>query len=487
MSKHIPSNWLPWIAAAVPLALSACNQHEMFMVTGSEQVAFTGKVDVLFVIDNSASVTEEASALMRHFDTFIDTLAGDDAYGQNTETLTDAVNDYITFTSNRSSAIDYRLAIVTSNMTQTNWDSSSAQPGEAGLFVGNNPVISRGDADEKHRFLQAVGCWSTCWGDLPSDQSYPGHGGDCPFPESEDGGATSQYVECLCTDIDYPEESVNWQSNDLCNPSGIEQPIEAAFIAICRASENPPEECWHDNAVLAKDPETPTKEADWFLSNPDWLRDDAKLVVIAITDEGDASNLSITPSGLFEGSQDEDPDPYLKAFESLDKDITFAFVGPDFRCDDDGSCEAFCNAGAANKPSVMRLMNLAAATGGFYSPITDGDSPGEVECDVADFSVHLEELGRLMMSLQTAFRLRAVPEEDSIRVYVDGTEISHASSTETGSDTTATTYGDAFDTGWSYDPGQNAILFWGKAIPDFNQDVEIFYRPLDGNPRELPI
>ena len=26
------------------------------------------------------------------------------------------------------------------------------------------------------------------------------------------------------------------------------------------------------------------------------------------------------------------------------------------------------------------------------------------------------------------------------------------------------TFGDAYDNGWSYDPGQNAVLFWGDAI-----------------------
>ena len=101
MSKLLPSRLVPWLAAMVPIGLSACNQYEMFLVTGDEQVAFSGKVDVLFVVDNSSSVTEEASALLKNFDTFIDDLAGDSAYGQQTENLTDAVNDYITFTSNR--------------------------------------------------------------------------------------------------------------------------------------------------------------------------------------------------------------------------------------------------------------------------------------------------------------------------------------------------------------------------------------------------
>ena len=35
-------------------------------------------------------------------------------------------------------------------------------------------------------------------------------------------------------------------------------------------------------------------------------------------------------------------------------------------------------------------------------------------------------------------------------------------------------------------PAQNAVVFWGEAIPDFNQNVRIFYRPLEGKPRDLP-
>ena len=141
--------------------------------TGDEQVAFSGKVDVLFVIDNSSSVTEEASALLKNFDTFIDDLAGDSAYGQQTENLTDAVNDYITFTSNRAEAIDYNLAVITPDLLNTSLNTSVDDPGEAGLFVGENPVVSRADEDEQHRFLQH-GCWSACWQSVETQATYTG-------------------------------------------------------------------------------------------------------------------------------------------------------------------------------------------------------------------------------------------------------------------------------------------------------------------------
>ena len=106
-------------------------------------------------------MTEEASALLKNFDTFIDNLAGDSAYGQQTESLTDAVNDYITFTSSRAEAIDYNLAVVTPTpsipagipvwMTLVRPDSSSVR-------TRREPR----EDDEQHRFLQHVGCWSAC-------------------------------------------------------------------------------------------------------------------------------------------------------------------------------------------------------------------------------------------------------------------------------------------------------------------------------------
>ena len=43
-----------------------------------------------------------------------------------------------------------------------------------------------------------------------------------------------------------------------------------------------------------------------------------------------------------------------------------------------------------------------------------------------------------------------------------------------------------YDKGWTYEASQNAVVFWGTAVPDYNADVQIYYRPLDGQPRVLP-
>jgi hypothetical protein len=61
-------------------------------------------------------------------------------------------------------------------------------------------------------------------------------------------------------------------------------------------------------------------------------------------------------------------------------------------------------------------------------------------------------------------------------VYVDDEPIDRA---QLDQDT------ETYNNGWAYEPGQNSVVFFGSAIPDFNQDVRIYYRPLDGKPRDL--
>jgi hypothetical protein len=104
------------------------------------------------------------------------------------------------------------------------------------------------------------------------------------------------------------------------------------------------------------------------------------------------------------------------------------------------------------------------------------------DCVTADFSDHLIDLGELLNSLLSSFKLRSIPDESTIRSFVDGVEIPKAELLSGSPGTSSALYGD----GWSYDPSENAVTFWGSAIPDFNQAVEIIYLPLEGNPRDFP-
>ena len=102
------------------------------------------------------------------------------------------------------------------------------------------------------------------------------------------------------------------------------------------------------------------------------------------------------------------------------------------------------------------------------------------ECEVTDFAQALEELGDLLNSLAESFPLGSVPDVDTIRVFVDGEEVMAA--VPTVNEDLETEY----SAGWSYIPADNAIEFFGTAVPDYNAEVTIYYLPLEGMPRELP-
>ena len=92
----------------------------------------------------------------------------------------------------------------------------------------------------------------------------------------------------------------------------------------------------------------------------------------------------------------------------------------------------------------------------------------------------MEQLGDLLSNLLTFFPLQSVPDVGSIEVYVDGEIIAAAEVKD------ATVEPPEYGDGWSYDASENAVSFHGATVPDYNQDVRIYYRPLGGTPRELP-
>ena len=109
---------------------------------------------------------------------------------------------------------------------------------------------------------------------------------------------------------------------------------------------------------------------------------------------------------------------------------------------------------------------------------------------MANFADYLEDLGQLLANLQTAFQLQSIPDVTTIRVYVDGEEIPDAFPTADVAEADLTARGcsvdDEYCDGWTYDSAQNAVQFWAPQVPGYNADVRIYYRPLDGKPREIP-
>jgi hypothetical protein len=125
---------------------------------------------------------------------------------------------------------------------------------------------------------------------------------------------------------------------------------------------------------------------------------------------------------------------------------------------------------------------MTSATGGFYGAIAE--EQGDGTCVPGDFSALLNDLGELLANLTTAFELQSVPDTSTLRVWIDDEEVPAVVQADELAD------GEEVDTsgwqGWTYDSAQNAVVFWGTWIPDYNADVQIFYRPLEGKPRDLP-
>ena len=67
---------------------------------------------------------------------------------------------------------------------------------------------------------------------------------------------------------------------------------------------------------------------------------------------------------------------------------------------------------------------------------------------------------------------------------MDGNQISQAEDTRAAED--QITGDPIYEEGWAYDPGTNAVVFYGTTIPQYGEEVRIYYRPLEGMPRELP-
>jgi hypothetical protein len=431
--------------------LAGCNTYEMFRVTGFEQASFSNDADILFVIDNSDSMQQEATDLATNFDAFISKLTNSET-GSDVprSTISDALDNYLRETTGDSLFIDYQLAITTTSVYYDNGATSDIDPGEAGTLAGDPPIIGRDSDDAALAYQTNLLCHATCWDpSMPSDPTYT-----CGDPLG--GDVSEEYLDCLC--------GVGaWQNN--CG-TGNEQGIEAAFMALCRAAETPPEECYS----------FPPNAAEAFSSgeehsNDGLLREGANTVVVIVTDEGDGSLRTDDPD-VAAAAGDTDVTPYIDLFDEFPNRVRFAVIGPAWD-GTDGSC-----LDSAQPWAVERYQNIVGETNGLYIPLTDIDDG----CAATDFGTALDQIGELLSNLQTFFPLQTVPDEASIKVYVDDELVSRSEITLGSVELGTAEYSD----GWSYDASENAVSFHGLAVPDYNQDVRIYYRPLGGTPRTLP-
>ena len=222
------------------MLVSGCNRYELFNQAGYEQASFSNDADIVFVIDNSPSMAEETAALALNFNTFIDVLTSEDGAEPETDTLSDAVDNYVTYTQQRGRFLDYNLAITTTSVDYTGGPSPSVDPGEAGLFIGSPWVIEKGSGDVAAQFRRNLLCDAAYWqiSAVPRDPEY-----ECDPDEPETPDNISQdYLDCVCGDA-------SWEDN--ASGSGDEEPLEAALMALCRSVPDPPEACYNELAPFA--------------------------------------------------------------------------------------------------------------------------------------------------------------------------------------------------------------------------------------------
>ncbi|MBM4367974.1 MAG: hypothetical protein FJ102_17305 [Deltaproteobacteria bacterium] len=431
--------------AASLLLFTGCNSYELFRVTGFEQATFNNNADIIFVIDTSGSMKEESSALALNFDTFLAVLTSAEGSEVPRASLGDAVNNYVSESTDAGTIIDYQLAITSTSADYASAGTGDVDPGEAGTLTG--PVLKRGDAGLADAFRETLLCDTVYWkdADLATDASYtPGDDGSCPLPEGKE--VTREYLTCLCG-------GETWVTDE---GAGNEEGLESALDAICRAVDDPPEECFADDSPLVP--------AD-KLSNEGMLRADANTVIVIVSDEGDGSRRL--------PNTDPDITPYLEIFDQFPNVVRFAVIGPAYH-DRDGSC-----LDSAQTWGVERYQSAASETRGVYIDLTKIDE----DCTPTDWGENLTELGALLNNQLTSFPLQSIPDVATIRVYVDDEEV-EASELLSGTVENGTA---VWSDGWTYDAAENAVSFEGAAVPDYNADVRIYYRPLGGTPRELPI
>ncbi len=404
---------------------TSCNRYDLFQSAGFAQERFSTKADILFVVDNSDSMQQEAESLATSFAAFVGELAAQQA-DLPTEDLSDAVDNYAAFKGDPDTLINFQLGVTTT-------DANAAR----GELTGSG-VISRFDDDVPNRFARNVLCESTCFAEDP-----PAGNADCGDPLGNN--VTSTWLNCECDGA--------WQSN--CG-GAQEEPLEAVFMAMCRSVPNPPAACFDEVNDFG--------QGD-VLSNDGFLREGATLIPVIVTDEGDDSRR--------EPGQEPIPINYATLFSQFNNRMVWTVIGPDRR--EGGGFD--CPTGASNW-GTLRLNYFVETTNGLQVPITDQENG----CSARDFDDALGELGTLLRNLNRTFRLGTLPTDGSIAVFTsDGGVIKEAE--ELGiSDAGVPMY----DSGWSYDAQTNTVLLHGDAIPEVGEEVTVYYLPQDGNPRDLP-
>jgi hypothetical protein len=166
--------------------------------------------------------------------------------------------------------------------------------------------------------------------------------------------------------------------------------------------------------------------------NPDFHRDDAVVQIVVLSDEDDHSD---GPVG-----------DWLHSYHALAGGEGYALHAIV------GDLPSGCASGTSAADPGARYLDAAAQTGGFVDSIC-----------ADDYEAILGHVGLSVAGLLDTFVLSNFPDPDSIAVWVDSDVV-------------------AMDpaNGWVYDPGGNAIVFTGTAVPTAGAAITVTYAPLAG-------
>lgn len=265
--------------------------------------------------------------------------------------------------------------------------------------------------------------------------------------------------------------SVDWQmgitATDMSDPDYRGRLVDVGAGAVVLNSTSPNVETLFEGLVQLGDVGSPVErglEASWAAishplinhDNDGFLRDEARLAVVYLSDDEDCSH----EGGLLTESSEAcaaDPDSligvndYLVRYEGLKQsplDVSLhALV-------ETGATAEFEGCGGSN-PGV-RIMRAARGTGGMVASLC-----GELD---GTFT----ELGKQLTGRRTAFPLRRRPDITTLVVQLQPAQGSSAGPSAVVRDVT-------MQNGWTWHESSNSIRLWGSAVPEIGTTVRVRY------------
>jgi len=181
--------------------------------------------------------------------------------------------------------------------------------------------------------------------------------------------------------------------------------------------------------------------------NDGFLRWDADLAIVVVSDENDCSDEGNLPAGAEQEDCYTSADllvpvvNYIDGFRNLkteDRNVTFsAIVGPPVT---DG-CE--------DTKYGLRYVTVASNLGGLKGDICQ-----------TDWGDMMSDVGLIATGVNTWFALSHYPDPDTIEVTVDEVTVDHDP--------------DGIN-GWTYVVEDNGVYFWGDSVPPRDSEVVIHY------------